>query len=1010
VALKIDGYFPRQVSPVSLLSGLLLCCISFCSTATVTAQFRFDTWTTDNGLPQASVNAILQTRDGYLWLATFGGLVRFDGLRFQIFNTGNTKGLRSGRFIGLYEDRAGNLWINTEGQGLTRYNDGAFTSYTTDDGLPSNEVWRVYEDSAGNLRAQTTGGLMQWTDGVFKPATRALDEPLFGTFQRSRSGGVWQYHQDGGIVGKFENGQVTVNLNTGYYVNGFYEDREGRLWMSTREERLLMYQDGKLKVFGENESYRRLPQLRFLEDVKGSLWMGTGDEGLFQLKDGKFMHYTTADGLAGGVITTVYQDREGTIWVGTYRGLSRITERVVTTYSTKDGLAADNVYAIYEDQRGEIMIGSKDGLTVYSNGIFSDVSKQYDITKGRAIAWVNSLLEDNVHGFWIGTWAWGIRYVKDGKVTEVEPYGKLGRIVHAMIQDRKGSVWIGSTDGLAQARDGRFTTYTTKDGLGGNDVFCLYEDRQAHLWIGTDKGIARFKDGKFTAYTESDTPGNIVRSFYEDAGGALWIGTYDSGLYRLKEGRFTHYTTTEGLFDNGVFSIVEDGSGNFWISCNLGIYRVREAELNDLAEGRTNKITSVPYGKRDGMLDAECNGGSQPAGIRARDGRLWFATQQGVAVIDPQRVPVNTKPPTVVVESVIVDTKPVALRSGVRLAPGQVNVEINYTGLSFISPELVKFKYRLGGLDPDWVDAGTRRTAYYAHLPPGTYSFQVIAANRDGIWNEEGATIQIVVVPPFWRTRWFITATAATIALFAFVLYRRRIAQLKQAHRAQELFSQQLIESQEDERKRIAGELHDSLGQSLLLIKNRAVLSQKFLNDPAKAREQIAHIEGAASQSIKEVRQIAYDLRPYQLDQIGLTQALEELVERVSGSGTIKFTSSIANVDDLYSVDAAINVYRVLQEALNNIVKHSGASQASVTVTRDEHEVLMEIRDNGKGFEVEAADGKRRSRRGFGLTGLEERARMLGGKIRVDSAAGQGTTVRLVLGSKGAGSKVNLTE
>lgn len=973
----------------ALLSAALVSSLCLCST--LKAQYRFDSWNTESGLPQNSVNSILQTRDGYLWLATFGGLVRFDGLRFQVFNTGNTNGLRSGRFRGLFEDRAGNLWITTEGQGLTRYRDGVFTTYTTENGLSSNHVWRTYEDSAGNLKAETTAGLTQWVNGTFKPATRLPDEPPIWHFQPSRFGGSW-YDEDGRMR-KFENGRVTSDLNPGYFVNGFYEDRAGRLWMSTREERLLMYQDGKLKIFSEQESIPRFPHLKFLEDRNGSLWMGTGDVGLIELKDGKFRRYTTADGLAGNGIGQIYQDREGTLWVGSSSGLSRITERVITAYSTKDGLAADNVYPILENRQGQILIGSWDGLTLYQNGVFTDVSRAYGVADIK----VTSLLEDRTGGLWIGTWSWGIKYVKDGKVSVVDPGLKMDLAVRAMIEDRAGSIWFGSYDYLLRYKDGQFTTYLTKDHVRGNDIFALHEDRQGVLWIGSNEGISKYKDGVFTNYTERDAPASIVRAIFEDAEGTLWIGTYDSGLYRYKEGRFTRYTTNEGLFDNGVFSIVEDSAGSFWISCNLGIYRVRRAELNDLAEGRTKKITSVPYGRRDGMLNSECNGGGQPSGIRARDGRIWFPTQQGVAVIDPSRVPVNTQPPAVMVESVVVDTKPVSISSGLRLAPGQVNVEINYTGLSFISSELVKFKYQLVGLDDVWVDAGTRRTAYYAHLPPGTYSFRVLAANRDGIWNEQGATLQIVVVPPFWRTRWFIAAAITFVGLVALLLYRRRIAQLKRAHRAQERFSQRLIDSQEAERKRIAAELHDSLGQSLLLIKNRALLSQKVLDDPAKARQQIAQIEGAATQSIKEVRQIAYDLRPYQLDQIGLTQALEELVERVSGSGPVKLTAEVANVDDLYSADAAINLYRVLQEALNNIVKHSGASEASVTLKRNERTVEMEIRDNGKGFPVESTDGKRNNRRGFGLTGLEERARMLGGKLSISSKPGEGTTVRLVM-------------
>jgi signal transduction histidine kinase len=299
-------------------------------------------------------------------------------------------------------------------------------------------------------------------------------------------------------------------------------------------------------------------------------------------------------------------------------------------------------------------------------------------------------------------------------------------------------------------------------------------------------------------------------------------------------------------------------------------------------------------------------------------------------------------------------------------------------------------------LDADWIDAGTRRTAYYSHLPPGTYAFRVIAANRDGIWNEEVATIQIVVIAPYWRTWWFISAVVLALAGAFYLWYRWRILQLERARRAQEEFSRRLIESQESERKRIAAELHDSLGQGLLIIKNRAALSLKFWDDPAKARDHIQQIEGTAAQSMKEVRQIAYDLRPYQLDDVGLAQALKDLVKNVNGSGSIRFTASIAYLDDLYSIDEAINLYRIMQEAINNIVKHSGASIASVTITRNDHEVEMVIQDDGRGFTVEAIEANG-ARRGFGLTGLAERARILNGKLAVSSTPGQGTMLKLNL-------------
>jgi hypothetical protein len=323
-----------------------------------------------------------------------------------------------------------------------------------------------------------------------------------------------------------------------------------------------------------------------------------------------------------------------------------------------------------------------------------------------------------------------------------------------------------------------------------------------------------------------------VRSLYEDADGVLWIGTYDSGLYRLTAGRFTHFTTATGLFDNGAFQILEDGQQNFWISGNAGIYRVARRELNAVAAGRAATVVSAPYGKRDGMLTAECNGGGQPAGVRAADGRLWFPTQQGVVVIDPDHVPVNPLPPPVAITEVTIDGQPSPV-GGLRIEPGQSTFEIRYAGLTFLRPELTRFRYKLEPLDESWVDAGSRRTAYFSHVPFGQYRFVVSAANRDGVWNEAGVSIPVVVVPPFWRTRWFEALVVVMIASAVFGLYRRRILAFRRTEALRENFARQLIDSQEEERKRIAAELHDSLAQSLVVIRNWALMGAQAPADDA---------------------------------------------------------------------------------------------------------------------------------------------------------------------------------
>jgi signal transduction histidine kinase len=425
------------------------------------------------------------------------------------------------------------------------------------------------------------------------------------------------------------------------------------------------------------------------------------------------------------------------------------------------------------------------------------------------------------------------------------------------------------------------------------------------------------------------------------------------------------------------------------MSSNRGIYRVSRRGLQDFAEGRISSITSVSYGKEDGLANTECNGGRQPAGLRARDGRLWFPTQGGVAVIDIALLTTNPLPPPVVIEDVYLNRQQIGLSHEVRIDPGQENLEIHYTGLSFIKPEYMRFRYRMEGLDSGWIDAGNRRAAYYPYLPPGSYTFVVRAANSDGVWSDEEQRLRITVLPPFWRTWWFAALSAFALVAIALLAYRRRVSALKRAHSAQEAFSRQLIESQERERKRIASELHDSLGQNLLVIKNWAMIGLGALKDGERGRDEFQEISSAAAQSISEVREISYNLRPHLLDEVGLTEALRSMLKKVAASSGIEFSVEIDPIDDLFSKPSEISIYRIVQEGVNNIVRHAEARSAQVSIREDGREVTIRISDDGKGFNPSGGvNGK-----GLGLVGMAERARMLGGKFAAHSAPGEGTNI-----------------
>jgi signal transduction histidine kinase/ligand-binding sensor domain-containing protein len=989
---------PRSASIPSILG---CCALVLGIASTAGAQYRFDVWTSDNGLPQNSINAILQTSDGYLWLATNGGLVRYDGLRFTVFNTANSKGLADNSINALCEDARGDLWLGTE-EGLVRKRGASFTTYTTANGLPINQVFDVQVDDNGRLLVCTKRGFICRDNDQFIDCGGRdnQSEPSINNVLRGSAFSVTD-----GRLSLLSRGQLfQVTLPDALPKTGLrsvYRDREGGIWIATLLA-VSRLKDGMLTTYTTRDGLPQSNIVAYCEDRLGNLWLGTGAGGLVKFKDGKFITFTTADGLSGNAIRRIYEDREGTLWVGTNGfGLNRLETPVIKSYSERDGLFGKEAYPICQDQSGAIWIGVG-GLHKYQDGRFTRYPmNQTEFARNRHLAYdtASSLCEDE-GGIWIAN-AGAVFYLKNGTMLTKDIVG-IPAMVYVIYKDRSGSLWAGTSAGLVRNRDGVRTIYTTSDGLAGDDIKAILEDRQGSLWVGTYGGLSRFEDGKFTSYAETDgLASRRIRSLYEDKNGALWIGTYDGGLSRFKDGRFTKCTAEDGLFDNGVFQILEDDSGNFWISCNRGIYRVSRRQLEDFADGKLRKITCIAYGKADGMIATECNGGRQPAGIRARDGKLWFPTMDGVAVVDPGLLVPNEDPPPLRIEAAEIDHNEVDLERGIEVRPGHYNLEIQYTALSFIKSDYISFKYKLDGLDENWVDAGTRRVAYYSFLPPGKYTFRVIAANSDGIWNTTGASINVTVVPPFWRTWWFSALVVIAAAGMALIFYERRVSGLRRAQALQEAFSRTLIESQESERKRIAAELHDSIGQSLLVIKNQAMLGQTDADDAAAAREQFDEISSTAGGAIEEVRSIAHNLRPYQLDRLGLTMAIKSIVNKVSESSAIVFRSDIDNIDRLLSPEAEINLYRVVQESTNNIIKHSRATEGRIVIERGKDLIGVSIEDNGQGFDANGSATDSPSA-GFGLIGIAERARMLGGKCSIRSARGRGTKIDIKIPLDGA--------
>lgn len=970
-----------------LLILLLLCCAGWQAGP---AQYRFDHWTTDDGLPQNGVRGIAQTPDGYLWFTTLDGLVRFDGVKFTIFNKSNTPGIINNRFWVMRALPDGSVWAATEAGDLTIYRGGIFTSYAAAD-VPDEKIFEFTADASGDVLIETNKSFFRLQDGKFEFIRPDERKNSPKTVYEGRSGARWELYPDKTL--RIQNGETLIyDVSIKHVENNYLsliEDSRGGLLIAD-ENRLVYLSDGDITEFAYPESRTAH---RFWEEQDGSIWFATGGYsgpgvGLGELKNGRLKTYGIKEGLSNDYIFNVFKDREGTVWLATDKGLNRLRRQIITSLSKEEGLVNNEVYPILQARDGSIYAGTVGGLTRYEDGKFHEVYLNNSRTQFKN---VQSLAEDATGQLWIGL-VGGLFVIESGKPRDLSRIFEFGRTVSAIYPDAAGTVWLGTDEGgVYQLRDDKIVAnYTTEQGLAGNDVKVIHPAKDGSFWFGTYNGLSRLKDGKFTNYTTRDgLPSNFIRAIKEDDDGTLWIGTYDGGLARFADGRFFNFTTENGLYNNGVFAIREDRRGNFWMSSNKGIFRASKQQLIDFAEGRTARYESVAYGKNDGMLNSECNGGRQPSSMIDTDGRIWFPTIEGIAMVDPDRMESNALPPNVVIESITVDRENVSPTSEqLEIRPAQEYLDITYTALSLIKSDQIPFRYKLEGLDKDWIEAGTRRTVNYSHLPPGDYTFRVTAANTDGIWNTEGRSIKILVAAPFYKTVRFWAALLIVLAGLVFLLFRYRIKQLRKLAETQEAFSRQLIESQEEERKRIAREIHDGLGQNLLIIKNRAKLG-RLVDGKEQTDEQFFEIQESVTDALSEVRTIAYNLRPLHLERLGLTSTIEEMIEEIESVAGIEIAYEIESVDSLFTPENEINFYRIVQEFLNNIVKHSQATKAHVTISRREPGVVLTVTDNGTGFEIEKAKEKH----GMGLSGIAERVKILGGSQAMVSEIGKGTTV-----------------
>lgn len=947
------------------------------------AQYRSTQWTADSGLPQNSVRGIVQTPDGFLWVATLNGIAKFDGVRFQVFDKSNTPGITTSRFVSMVAGEAGDLWLTSEDGNVVRYHGGAFATLDETSGVHPRTTSAITANRQGGIWILAEGAVLHWIEQRHRFEREAFSTPGRPFNQLWWIGtGFWRW--EGNTIYCFQRGQMdTIPAPAGIQpaqLRGLASGADGAWWFGLNDGRMAHLLDGHLE-------FRSTPFTSPMRDPAEPDWnvsVATNFKRTMSFPSGGIDQAISYN--------VIVHDNEGNLWVGSEsQGLFRIQKQSIRTLTSQQGLSSDNVYPIYHARNGDMWIGSwPAGLSQVRDG---RIIASYTATDGLP-GLVTSIAEDNGGTLWVGSHG-GLRTIVNNHLVKPSVAGidKLP-VVQAMLPRPDGAMLFGAAPNLYILSQGSLRALSTQDGLASNDIRVLFTDSRGDLWVAGYGGVTRISHGQFSRWTETQgLPSNNVRSITEDTSGDIWVGTYDGGIGWLRNGKWVVFNKKRGLFDNGAFMILEDRDGHFWISSNRGIYRVSRKQLAEVADGRESLVNSIAYGVADGMLSVECNGGLWPAGARDSHGLLWFPTQHGVAIVDPEKVEVVRQPPRLAIEFASIEQKPQPAIDRVTLQPGQTNLEINYTALSFTKPEQIVFNYKLDGVDENWEEVGYRRTAYYSHLPPGTYTFRVSARNGDGVASLQDATMMVTVVPPFYRRWWFLALVFFCVLGIIWIIWSYRIRHLKKTQAAQQAFSRELIASQENERRRIAAELHDSLGQRLIIINNLALFllkPKRTVRTEEDKQQTIEEISSEALQAIEETRAISYALRPFQLDRLGLSKAIQALVKTVARASEIELTADIDNIDEAFAEDQRINFYRIVQEALNNIVKHSHATAGSVIARRTKKSVVLSIEDNGQGMpseprSVSAGPG------GFGLTGMRERATLLKGVMHIRSDAGAGT-------------------
>lgn len=1019
---------------------VLLILFHFTDASSQIDDIRFDRLTVNDGLSQSTVNAILQDRYGYMWFGTQDGLNRFDGYNFFIFRNDidDTTTISDNWIWCIFEDHLGEMWIGTYHGGLNRYdrNKNKFKSYRHNilDSLSisGNNISCITEDKKGIIWVGTWGGGLNRYDRVSDKFIRIGTDSISNDGLSSQNIRCMLFDRDGLLWIGTWNGLDVYNPHThqikhykhdsnnaksisGNRIVSVFEDSKGNIWISTFAEGLNKFVHNKNEFIRFMHSDKNINSIssnqvgEITEDNQGNLLIATRNGGLnrFDVTSETFTssqhEKNNFSNLNDDVIFSVYRDQKDGIWIGTSGGGVNYHNPMRYKFYHHKTLNNQMVRSISEDKNGYIWIGTNgNGLICYDKKNESITNFKHNAYDRQSISHnsVMALLEDSRGNLWIGTDGGGLdlydrsthRFIHhQSDITDKNSISN--NYIMTLYESKNGNIWIGTSGGglnVYETDKKIFSNYK----LSGGYIWSIAEDSYGEIWVGTwGAGLNRFnpeiKTNKIYQHELADSKtisNNTVLSIYEDRNKNIWLGTNGGGLNRFDRNTetFKHFTEKNGLPNNVVYGILEDVNGNLWLSTNKG-----------LSCFNPNTRSFKNYDVRDGLQSDEFN---QGAYLKSKSGEFYFGGINGVSSFHPERIISNNNIPQIVITDFKVFDKHIQLNSSlemiteIHLSYKQNFFSFEFAALDYTIPEKNEYAYILEGYDNDWVNSGTRRYAAYTNLDGGEYLFRVKACNNDGVWNTEGRSVKIIITPPFYEKWWARLIIATIIISSGYLFLQFRLAKLKKEKITQQELSKRFIEFQEQERQRIASELHDSLGQNLLIIKNS--LHQCEDKIPSQnISEELREISELAQESIDEVREISYDLHPHTLDRLGLQKGIQSSINKFVQVTPINILQEIDEINNLFTSIEEIHIFRIIQEALNNVVKHSKATECKVIVKKQNDRLNIHVIDNGIGFDVDDLMSSHDTLKNFGISNISERVKFLKGELNIQSSPGNGTAI-----------------